>query len=221
MTLFVVVMLPVVAALGHWQLKRAELKRGYETAYFDRMALPVVDMPRDVTNADFLRVRLQGAYDREQYFLVDNQVHEGRPGYWIVAVFHGDDHRSWLVNRGWIVAPARREEWPAVDIPPGRVELDGVVWPQMGLVPLLAEDRWEPGWPKRVQRLDVASMAAVAGGLPPLEIRLEAGAPGVGQAASLGHDFKASTHEGYAAQWFGLGGVLILGYIVFGFRRHD
>lgn len=221
MTLFVLVMLPVVVSLGQWQLQRAELKRGYEAAYFDRMALPVVSMPQDPTSADFLRVRLLGAYDREQYFLVDNQVHEGRPGYWIVAVFHGEDGRRWLVNRGWIAAPSRREELPVVDVPPGRVAVSGVVWPQMGLVPLLAEDRWESGWPKRVQRLDVANMAAAAGGLAPIEIRLEAGEPGVAYAASLGHDFKARTHEGYAVQWFGLGGVLILGYIAFGFRRHD
>jgi cytochrome oxidase assembly protein ShyY1 len=64
-------------------------------------------------------------------------------------------------------------------------------------------------------------MTSTAGATAPVEVRLENGSPGVLVAAALGHDFKAQTHEGYAAQWFGLAAVLVVGYIVFGFRRNE
>lgn len=221
MTVFTVLMLPVVVSLGIWQLQRAALKHGYEERYFDRMAEAPRPMPRDLDDVEFLRVSLRGVYDPTRYFLVDNQIHQGRPGYWVVALFRTDDGRMWLVNRGWVPAPSLREDLPTVTIPVEPVRITGVLWPDTGLVPLLAEDPWGPEWPKRVQRLDVARMASTSGATAPVEVRLESTAPGVLVAAALGHDFKAQTHEGYAAQWFGLGAVLVVGYIVFGFRRNE
>lgn len=221
MSLFVAAMLPTVLALGFWQLERADIKRGYEASYFDRMAQPAKSIPDDPVGADFMRVSVAGRYDSERYFLVDNQVHEGRPGYWVIAVFRADEGGQWLVNRGWIAAPQVREQLPIVAIPADRVVVTGVLWPDTGMVPLLAEDRWADGWPKRVQRLDIEAMAmSVDGGTAAVEIRLEGGQPGVEVPAELGHDFKSRTHEGYAAQWFGLGGVLVVGYLFYGFRKN-
>lgn len=221
MTAFVAVFLPVVTALGVWQLERAALKHGYEERYFHRMAEPVRPAPQRLEGSDFMRVGLTGRYDPTRYFLVDNQVHEGRPGYWVISVFGADDGREWLVNRGWIAAPATRELLPEVPTPASTVAISGVLWPDTGLVPLLARDDWAATWPKRVQRLDIDRMAGALEGVAPVEVRLEAAQPGLLEAAPLGHDFKARTHEGYAAQWFGLGAVLVAGYIIFGFKRHD
>jgi len=221
MTIFVIAMLPLLVSLGVWQLDRAALKHGYEAAYFDRMA----EAPRAVSSADledaFARVLLQGSFDPERYFLVDNQIHQGRPGYWVVGLFQAEAGHRWLVNRGWVPAPRLRDSLPVVAVPEGTVHLIGILWPDTGLVPLLAEDPWTEDWPKRVQRLDVARMAEFFDGMAPIEVRLEPGQPGVEVPATLGHDFKARTHEGYAAQWFGLAIVLAVGYIIFGFKRHD
>jgi cytochrome oxidase assembly protein ShyY1 len=221
MTAFVLLMLPTVMFLGLWQLDRAALKHGYEERYFARMAASPVPMPTEFEDADFLRVSITGSYDPQRYFLVDNQIHEGRPGYWVIGLLVDEQDNAWLVNRGWVAAPSLRAELPAVVVPPGRVSVIGVLWPDTGLVPLLAEDRWQQGWPKRVQRLDIERMAKVVGDVPAIEVRLEGGQVGVDVPASLGHDFKARTHEGYAAQWFGLAGVLTTGFIIFGFKRHD
>lgn len=220
MTLFFAVMLPSLLALGVWQLERAALKRRYERQYFERMAeapLPVLEVLAD---ADFRRVMLAGTFDAERCFLVDNQVHEGRPGYWVVMPFRADDGSKWLVNRGWIAAPPTRESLPEVTTPEEPVSITGVVWPDMGLVPLLAEDVWPSNWPKRVQRLDAERMAAAAGGSSSIEIRLEAGQPGALIPAATAHDFQVSRHTGYAVQWFGLAGVLGIGYVIHGFRRY-
>jgi surfeit locus 1 family protein len=221
MTFFVLAMLPLLIALGAWQLDRAALKKGYEADYFDRMAETPLPIARADLDQAFARVAIQGWFDPDRYFLVDNQIHQGRPGYWVVGLFKTAAGQGWLVNRGWVAAPRLRETLPDVLVPAGRMALVGILWPDTGLVPLLAEDPWSAQWPKRVQRLDIERMAAYFDGVAPVEVRLEPGQPGVAVPATLGHDFKASMHEGYAAQWFGLALVLTVGYLIFGYKRHD
>ena len=70
----------------------------------------------------------------------------------------------------------------------------------------------------RVQRLDVARMAERLEDAVPVEIRLETAQPGALRAAPLTVGLQAERHEGYAAQWFALAGVLIVGYAVYGLR---
>jgi cytochrome oxidase assembly protein ShyY1 len=221
MTLFVACMLPIVVSLAFWQLERAALKQSYEAQYFARMGLPPQPAPDKLDDAAFQRITLDGQFDPDIYFLVDNQIHQGRPGYWVVALFIDVEGRRWLVNRGWIAGQRLRDQLPDVTIPGERVRIVGALWPDTGMVPLLDEDIWSDGWPKRVQRLDVPRMALLADASLDAELRLEAGQPGILVPAALGVDFKARTHQGYAAQWFGLAIVLILGYIVFGFRRNE
>ncbi|MDH3642042.1 MAG: hypothetical protein OES38_08085, partial [Gammaproteobacteria bacterium] len=93
------------------------------------------------------------------------------------------------------------------------------LWPDTGLVPLLAEDSWEQPLPIRVQRLNVARMARLLDNAAPREIRLEAGQPGVLAAISLKTGFDSQRHQGYALQWFGLAVVLVLGYVAFGIKN--
>lgn len=222
MTIAVVVLLPVTIGLGVWQLQRAAEKRGYEQLFVERMSARPVPAPADLGEGEaaaFLRLRLVGEFDSGRYFLLDNQLDAGRPGYWVIASFHADDGRRWLVNRGWIAAPPQRELLPAVPEQAGRVEIVGAVWPDSGLGPLLAEDPWQGPWPLRVQRLNVTRMARRLENAVPREIRLEAGQPGVLKAPSLRTRFDAQRHTGYALQWFGLAAALVAGYTIFGNRR--
>jgi cytochrome oxidase assembly protein ShyY1 len=216
MTTFVVIMLPVLLALGRWQLDRAAEKRAYLDAFIDRQgALPVL---ADTEAADFQRLRLTGHFEPEHQFLLDNQVSGGHVGYWVVTPFTTSDGRRWLINRGWAPAPTHRETLPDVPAPTGTVSIVAVNWPDMGLPPLLGEDFWAPGWPKRVQRLDVARMAAVLGDdTRPMQLRLEAGQPGVLVAPPLQLPVTPAKHTGYAVQWFALAVVLAAGYLAYGF----
>jgi surfeit locus 1 family protein len=220
MSVFVAVMLPTVISLGLWQLERADEKRWYESRQLQRMGDLPRPPPRELdADSAFLRVAIAGRYDPDRYYLVDNRVHGGRPGYWAVSRFQADDGRVWLVNRGWIAGAPGRDALPEVATPWDPVRVVGVVWPDTGLPPLLAPDPWPPQWPKRVQRLDVARMAADGAAVVPVEVRLEPGEPGSLQPAPLDVVFSPAVHHGYALQWFGLGAALAIGYLVFGFRR--
>ena len=220
MTAFVLVFVPVLASLGIWQVGRADEKRAREELVFERQGMFPIAIPESLENMRYRHVRLHGTFESNRYFLLDNQMYQGTPGYWIIASFLADDGRRWLVNRGWVQAPPTREVLPDVRPLAGQVTLVGIVWPELGLLPLLAEDVWPQTWPKRIQRMDVTRMAATLDNATPAEIRLEAGQPGVMQPVRLYTGIGHERHLGYAAQWFGLAMVLTVGYVFFGLQRN-
>ena len=216
MTLTVALLLPLLVALGWWQLARGAEKRILESQYLERMiSLPVAPGPAALAEP-FTRIRLRGRYGSE-IFLLDNQVMAGKVGYWVVQAFVTGTER-YLVNRGFVAAPPSREALPVIDAPSEPVEIVGVVWPFLGLVPLLEEDHWSASWPKRVQRMNVERMAQAADAVP-VELRLEPGQPGVYSAAPFATLLSDARHRGYAATWFGLAAALAIAYGAFGWRR--
>jgi cytochrome oxidase assembly protein ShyY1 len=219
MTLFTALLLPLVLSLGAWQLRRAEEKRQFEQAFMDRIGA-LAHAPGEAVE-DFERIRIAGAYEAERDFLLDNQTHDGAVGFGVVSSFLADDGRRWLINRGFLAGDRARRSLPEVKTPRGHVVLTGLVWPELGLLPVFGEDAWSEGWPKVVQRLEVERMAALLAGAVPVEVRLEPGAPGVFVPAPVALNMPASKHTGYAVQWFGLAVALAIGYVIFGFRRHD
>ncbi|MEE4281012.1 MAG: SURF1 family protein [Pseudomonadales bacterium] len=217
MTLFVVILLPTVLTLGAWQLSRGAEKRALESDYLDRLtSLPVRAAEFD-PNVRFQRVKLSGEL-QPQVFLVDNQILNGKTGYWVLQLFIETQGRRFIVNRGFLAAQARRDQLPEVPLLPGRVELLGVAWPYTGLIPVLDDDPWPDTWPKRVQRLDIKRMAQVLSA-EPVEVRLEPGQSGVLQAAPFAQVLSDAKHRGYAATWFGLAITLLIGYVFLGIRN--
>ncbi len=203
MSLFVVFFLPLLLWLGNWQLDRAEFKRQLRVEHTNRASQlpqpPTSRILEDLASNSFRWLRVQGQFMPRRHFLVDNQVHEGTPGYWVLSAFTDTERRLWLVNRGWIAAPAERTQLPDLVTPTGPVQLVGALWPFTGLVPLLREDAWaEPAVLGadgdklvRVQRLDMEALAqelqqqaapdpgAAARRVVPVELRLEAQSKGV------------------------------------------
>ncbi len=217
LTVFVLLMFPTVVSLGFWQLTRADEKDALERAYFDQLGSPVHDPGSEVEA--FSRLALKGEYGPHQY-LVDNQVMQGQVGYWVLQLFIAQEGKRYIVNRGWIAASATRNQLPDVETPTGVVEIVVLVWPQMGMQPILGSDDWPAGEKIRVQRRDLDRMAKRSDALP-IEMRLEAGSAGVFRAAPTDLEFGRERHIGYAVQWFGLGVVLIIGWIVVYRRGND
>ena len=241
MTTFVGLMLPLLLSLGFWQVDRGAWKRQMESAYLDRLtSLPVTPGAAQAW-PDFTRLKLSGHFG-DEVFLVDNQVLDGKTGYWVVQSFRtqattdpvqddpvqddpvqgdpvqGDQSaRVLLVNRGFVPAPSRREQLPEIDPVDGQVQVTGVVWPFTGLIPVLDEDIWPAGWPKRVQRLDVQRMAQLIDATA-VEIRLEEG-PWARQPAPFAAVLSDAKHRGYAATWFGLALALVVLYGIWGVKN--
>ena len=146
MSLFVIAMLPVVVSLGFWQLGRADEKRQFEAAYLDRIGALAMQ-PGEVVE-DFQRIRLVGSFESGRDYLLDNQIRDGQVGFGVISLFRTDDGRGWLVNRGFVPGDRARRSLPEITSPAGRLTLTGLVWPELGLLPVFGADAWAEGWPK-------------------------------------------------------------------------
>lgn len=224
LTAFVLLFLPIVLALGFWQLRRAEEKAALEARAAERAARPprpIDEVPQPVpAELELLRVQVEGTVLRERVLLLDNRTWQGRPGYEVWAPVLHAPGRAVLVSFGWVAAPRRRSELPEPALPPGRIRLSGRL--------LLADDgppvfggSEETGWPRRVQRIDPEAQDRLfpSVSLAPWRIVADPDAPGVATWTWAPVRMSADRHRAYAAQWFGLGAVLVVGWLAASLRR--
>ena len=81
-TLVVLALLPLLVALGCWQLSRAAEKRvllAAAEARREAAPIPAAQLER-LANPAYVRVRLQGRLDAEHTLLLDNRTRDGAAG---------------------------------------------------------------------------------------------------------------------------------------------
>lgn len=107
------------AALGTWQLQRADASRAIR-AQFDGGATAAVlaTLPRSLDDAQrFRRLEIQGTYVERPQFLLDNMLHGGVAGYHVLTALRLPGRREHvLVNRGWLPAGGDRRALPDVAV---------------------------------------------------------------------------------------------------------
>lgn len=230
-TVVVVLLVPLLAGLGFWQLGRAAHKTELEQLFAARAeAEPVIldaDAAGDVDPARdwrYQRIALTGRYLAARQFLLDNRTHQGIAGYHVLTPLQleGIGQPAVLVNRGWLAVGGYRDRLPALPAPAHSVRLDAVVAGSAGDGLLLGPSGYEQDdWPKVVQRIDVAQMeAALQVELLPFIALL-----GADQPDGFIRDWKAhagfgpTRHQGYALQWFSLSVALLVIYVAVNARR--
>lgn len=217
--LFTGIFLPLLIALGIWQLERAgEKQHRLEQWETQRGNLDWPEHTRAGLKAG-QPVSLSGRYG-ERTWLLDNRTREGAPGYEVLTLFEPDQGMSLVVNRGWVLAPRRRDELPSVSTPPDTVMLSGRLseYPEP---PVLMENSAQAtDWPRRVQSLSATDVEAPDVSVAPLILRLEgADQPGAFRADWAPDLMGPQTHYGYAVQWFSLAFVLIILTAVASYRK--
>lgn len=227
LTLFTILMLPLLISLGYWQLDREQQKIQMQERY-ERRALespvPIQSLDWLDPDADFgwMRVTATGHYLPERQFLLDNRIHTSRVGYEALTLFD-TDFGTLLVNRGWLAQGPTRQQLPALPVPEGRQTITATIYVPDGEMMLLASDNPAPDqWPIVVQRLDLEQISRLSGQtLLPWSVRLEQGAPGLLQPNWQAINMQPEMHRGYAVQWFSMAAVLTLLYLLFSFRRSE
>ncbi|WIO74248.1 SURF1 family protein [Porticoccaceae bacterium LTM1] len=203
------VLLPVLVSLGFWQLERADQKREILSKLEQQQSQPPVLLADLNTPSRYHPVTLQGHFDNNHYFLLDNRVHKGRPGYEVLVPFRDQSGATVLVNRGWVEAPLYRDQLPAVEAIDVRLTMNGTIYSpleQPKTFPVSAA-----GWPKVIQTVEMDQLAQQLG--KPLEsytVRLAEYQPG-----SLVIDWPAvnvqpEKHTAYAVQWFAMALALLV-----------
>jgi surfeit locus 1 family protein len=201
-----------IAVIG--QLHRAEEKEAL-IALRQRQAktpaLALSELPAPPDELRYRNVTARGVYDAGHQFLLDNQVHAGQVGYFVLTPLRlaGSDHAV-LVNRGWVPAPPERTVLPPVTVREASVDVRGTVdhFPSTGLR-LSGAEVPAPGWPAVVQLIDAPTLSTLLGyPLLPYQVLLE-----VSQAEGYVRDWKPANvdpgkNRGYALQWFAFAATL-------------
>ncbi|MGD0959208.1 MAG: SURF1 family protein [Methylomonas sp.] len=206
-------LLILLCGLGFWQLSRAEQKREFlaqrrqameNSGSLNLNQLVAVDLSAD----RYRKIEASGHYDTAHQFLIDNQILDGKPGYFVLTPFYVDGgRRNVLVNRGWVPLGADRSHSPDIEIR-GRVEkINGRInnFPSVGVKLKGAEIPTE-NWPALVQVVDSKILAAkLAYDLYDFQIELNADEPeGYKRQWRAGAIISPEKHRAYAVQWFGL-----------------
>jgi surfeit locus 1 family protein len=133
-------LLPILVALGFWQLDRAEAKTALLELQEQRMEAETLELTGQNGSApEDLRYRhaeATGQYDGAHQFLIDNQVLNGRAGYFVLTPLKiRGSATALLVNRGWVPANADRTLLPDVAIAPQTVTVSGRInhFPVVGI----------------------------------------------------------------------------------------
>lgn len=222
-TAAVAVLLPVFVSLGFWQLRRADEKTELMRQREARQGEPALSAAGAFAGGDrrYRRVELDGEFDADHQFLLDNQIYNQQAGYHVLTPLRiAGTGEAVLVNRGWVAVGADRRRLPEVAPGQTRVHLVGMVdhFPGVGFK-LKGAEIPAPGWPAVVQLLDAGPLSERLGyRLLPYQVLLAPDQPGGYARDWRQADLNPGKNRGYALQWFSFAAVLSVLYLWLGFK---
>lgn len=226
-TLAFLCLLPLLISLGIWQSNRAIEKRSFIEQQ-ERAQLMASTRLSSATedNAEALRYRkleVAGRYDVAHQILIDNQIHEGKAGYFVLTpLVLQNENKAILVNRGWIPLNQDRKNLPNVSMTAESSVISGRAnhFPSVGIKLAGAEIPTDTN-PWVVQIVDSQVLAKKLG-YPLFSFQLELDKT---QPNGFKREWHTTTlmppeqHTAYATQWFGLALTLTILFIVYSFKR--
>ncbi len=230
-TVAVLIVLPALIGLGLWQLDRADQKRSLRISYEQSVQQPPASLHENMELLSgeekhyWRRVLANGQFDNSLHVLLDNQVVNGKAGYYVFTPFKLEQtNRVFLVNRGWIAAGLDRSLIPDLSAATATVRIKAEITgkPPTGVMfkPAQAEKLGDGIYRvndiqiDEVQSLYTEKLSRALTRLSPdSEQALVAqwSKPGFGEAK----------HTGYAFQWFAMATVLTLIFIILNLKKQD
>ncbi|MFZ2171412.1 MAG: SURF1 family protein, partial [Methylococcaceae bacterium] len=229
-TLAFLCLLPLLLALGTWQLGRAAEKRAFlEQQEQASASSAIIELSTAIEiDADAVRynkVQAAGHYDQTHQFLIDNQISDGKAGYFVLTPFVlSGETKAVLINRGWIPLNKDRTILPDVHIKEQQTVVTGRInrFPAVG-IKLAGAEIPTDSWPSVVQVVDGQVLAKkLTYPLFPFQIELDKDSP-----EGYKRDWRASTimlpeqHTAYAIQWFALALTLTILFFWFSCKKND
>jgi surfeit locus 1 family protein len=223
-TVAVAILLPILVALGCWQIARGQMKAGLLVQAQQADAAAPLDLaPGDAVDAlpERRRVRVRGEFLADRQGLLDNQVRDGQVGYDVLTPLRVEGRAAvLLVDRGWVARGARRSDVPHWQTPTGAVTLTGYLYTPAN-VPLVTgdvADTFGGNWV--VLEIDPGALQTAA--RAPVEPRVLRLTPESDFGFRRDWPVVSMTpqrHYAYAVQWFGMAVALVVIYAVGARRR--
>lgn len=225
-TLAFLLVLPALMGLGFWQLDRAQQKKVLQAEYDARLStapIAIGAVLRPANELQYHRVKFSGYYDHGQTVYLDNRVHQGVVGYYIITPLKlaGGNTRV-LVNRGWVAQGASRAQLPDVEPSATLQQITGVATvPHKKVFRLAPAAQIDTGWQQVWQHMDMARFAeAVNYPIQPIVVLLDSASGAAGFVRQWRRlDTRITMHQGYAFQWFAMAAVLTGIYAFYTLRR--
>ncbi len=212
-----------MAAAGIWQLQRGFAKEELQAQYTAAQA----STPRDVTAGSMSypgqieRASVRGRFDGNRQLLLDNQSHDGRPGYHVLTPLLLLDGGIAIVDRGWIPRPGG-SELPNLQVTGDEIQVQGL-WRTLPApaMRLEVDNCADKPWPRLVQFPTIEDLHClygeyVAEGILLMDPDM---ADGYVRQWDRGDSLSPTKNFGYAAQWFAFALTLLGIYIKLNLRR--
>jgi surfeit locus 1 family protein len=208
-TLITVLAIVSLVKLGLWQLERADEKQllfdDFDRAQQQQQWLPLT-APDDLPDR-YQGVSVRGHFQPQQYFLLDNQIDNGRVGYHVIGLLETDFQSAKVpVNLGWVSLGNSRDQLPALELPSGSITVNGWFYQPSASPFTRADQLIELGpWPMRIQHLNSELLSAA------LELSIAPYVVLLSETESYGFPrqwqpnlMPPEKHRAYAVTWFSL-----------------
>ena len=205
-----------VLSLGVWQIDRGYKKKELENTFLERQSQPVKEIKYNMfENSDLYRnVVLEGKY-LDQIFLLDNKIHNGKPGLKVFSPFESINESLVLVSRGWIEFEDR-SNLPMIKTERNALKIQGILRSESKDFILENDNMKKNTNPILVQTINLDELSNYLGEpLSPYILELSELSKSAFVKTWQPINLSSFRHFGYAVQWFGLGLVLIIGYLFF------
>lgn len=207
------------AGLGAWQISRGLEKRAEQELFSDDSGFSSWTDGMQVR--PYQRLKVDGQFDTEHQFLLDNIILNGRYGYYVVTpLMLSDDNDVLLVNRGWIEKTGDKVEPSLLSVDTPGLTVHG----RAGSLPRAGYkmgDAISPGsaWPKYAVYPTLEEVAAELGhGVQPFVLLMEPDYEFGFVRHWVPEEMGPGRHFAYALQWFAMGAVLAA-LLIWNYRR--
>lgn len=211
-------------ALGRWQWQRGDYRSAQWQSFERQDGVRDADVATLGTLPRYTRVRLQGRFDGDHQFLLDNISEGGRVGYYVLTPLITAGGAAVLVNRGFVAGTGYRERLPDVGLAADRPAR--TVTARVGMLPVagLASGSVPPPstgpWPRVASFPSEADLAAalpypLAPGVLLLDDAADDGLLRHWQPPGL----EPERHYAYAVQWWAFAVLAVVLFVVLNLRK--
>ncbi|MDE2429336.1 MAG: SURF1 family protein [Burkholderiales bacterium] len=211
-------------SLAQWQTRRAREKELIASQMAERTQMPTVLLSAFQSKENLLtfrKIAVQGQFVPEWTLYLDNRPLNGQAGMYVLMPIRivGDDRRL-LVARGWHARdPLDRKHLPKLATPEGNIRIEGVVRDHLDRVMQLGADEPLVGG-SIIQNLDLDALARRSGmRFYPFIIEQTSELPDGLDRHWPQPSSGSEKHRAYAFQWYALTLMVIIFFVVTGFRR--